>query len=151
MDELTQLIKKNIKLRYSSTRRFSEELGIPQTTIVSAIKNGVSGTAFTTVCKMCKALDIKFINGVYPVVVSDNTKNLIEKISKLDEKGLHTVTTVLEMETIRCQTEAEAIAIAERNAKLEASKNNPIISIDQIPTHSEVSSLIQAINEDDLL
>ena len=58
MDELTQLIKKNIKIKYSSTRRFAEELGIPQTTIVSAIKNGISGTAFTTVCKMCKALDI---------------------------------------------------------------------------------------------
>lgn len=151
MDELTQLIKKNIKLRYSSTRRFSEELGIPQTTIVSSIKNGVGGTAFTTVCKMCKALDIKFINGVYPVVVTDTTKNLIEKISKLDEKGLHTVATVLEMESIRCQTEAAAIALAERNAKLEASKNNPIISIDQIPNHSEVGSLLKALDEDDIL
>lgn len=151
MDELTQLIKKNIKSKYSSTRRFSEELGIPQTTIVSAIKNGVSGTAFSTVCKMCKALDIKFINGIYPVVVADTTKNLILKISKLDEKGLHTVTTVLEMEYIRCQAEAEAIAIAERNARLEASKNNPIISIDKIATPSEVSSLLKALDENDLV
>lgn len=146
MDELTQLIKRNIKLKYSSTRRFSEELGIPQTTIVSAIKNGVSGTAFTTVCKMCKALDIKFINGVYPVVVSDATKDLIEKISKLDEKGLHTVTTVLEMETIRCRTEAEAIAIAEQQAKIEASKKNPIISVDKIPSPNDVSDLFKAID-----
>ena len=51
MDELTLLIKKNIKAKYSSTRRFSEKLQIPQTTIVSAMKNGVSGTAFATVCK----------------------------------------------------------------------------------------------------
>ncbi len=149
MDELTQLIKKNIKYKYSSTRRFSEELGIPQTTIVSAIKNGVSGTAFTTVCKMCKALDIKLVNGIYPVVVTDTTKNLIEKMSKLDEKGIHTVTTVLEMEYIRCQTEAEAIAIAEKNAKLEAAKNNPIISADQIPSKAEVGDLFKAINESD--
>ena len=41
MDEFTQLIKKNIKSKYSSTKRFADELGIPQTTIVSAIKNGV--------------------------------------------------------------------------------------------------------------
>lgn len=149
MDELTQLIKKNIKYKYSSTRRFSEELGIPQTTIVSAIKNGVSGTAFTTVCKMCKALDIKLVNGIYPVVVTDTTKNLIEKMSRLDEKGIHTVTTVLEMEYIRCQTEAEAIAIAEKNAKLEAAKNNPIISADQIPSKAEVGDLFKAINESD--
>lgn len=149
MDELTQLIKKNIKYKYSSTRRFSEELGIPQTTIVSAIKNGVSGTAFTTVCKMCKALDIKLVNGIYPVVVTDTTKNLIEKMSKLDEKGIHTVTTVLEMEYVRCQTEAEAIAIAEKNAKLEAAKNNPIIGSDQIPSKAEVNDLFKAINESD--
>ncbi|MCD7775087.1 MAG: hypothetical protein LUH40_05870 [Clostridiales bacterium] len=147
MDELTQLIKKNIKYKYSSTRRFSEELGIPQTTIVSAIKNGVSGTAFTTVCKMCKALDIKLMNGIYPVVVTDTTTNLIEKLSKLDEKGIHTVSTVLEMEYVRCQTEAEAMAIAEKNAKLEAAKHNPIISLDQIPSKAEVGDLAKALTE----
>lgn len=147
MDELTQLIKKNIKYKYSSTRRFSEELGIPQTTIVSAIKNGVSGTAFTTVCKMCNALDIKLVNGIYPVVVSDTTRNLIERLSKLDEKGIHTVTTVLEMEYIRCQTEAEAVAIAEKNARIEAAKNNPIISADQIPSKSAVSDLLKALGD----
>ncbi|MCD7828343.1 MAG: hypothetical protein LUG85_07420 [Clostridiales bacterium] len=147
MDELTQLIKKNIKYKYSSTRRFSEELGIPQTTIVSAIKNGVSGTAFTTVCKMCKALDIKLMNGIYPVVVTDTTTNLIEKLSKLDEKGIHTVSTVLEMEYVRCQTEAEAMAIAEKNAKLEAAKHNPFISLDQIPSKAEVGDLAKALTE----
>lgn len=147
MDELTQLIKKNIKLKYSSTRRFSEELGIPQTTIVSAIKNGVGGTAFTTVCKMCKALDIKLVDGIYPVVVSDSTRSILEKLSKLDDKGIHTVTTVLEMEYIRCKAESEAIAIAEKNAKLEAAKNNPIISADDIPTKSEVSDFFKSIED----
>ena len=147
MDELTLLIKKNIKSKFSSTRRFSEELGIPQTTIVSAIKNGVSGTAFTTVCKMCNALDIKLFNGIYPVVVSDTTRNLIERLSKLDEKGIHTVTTVLEMEYIRCKTEAEAVAAAEKNAKLEAAKNNPIINADQIPSKSEVADMLKAISD----
>lgn len=148
MDELTQLIKRNIKEKYSSTRRFSEELGIAQTTIVSAIKNGVSGTAFTTVCKMCQALDIRLVNGIYPVVVTDKTKNLIQKMSKLDEKGIHTVTTVLEMEYIRCKTEAEAIAAAQKNAKLEAAKNNPIISVDEIPSKADIEDLLQAIDDD---
>lgn len=147
MDELTQLIKKNIKLKFSSTRRFSEELGIPQTTIVSAIKNGVSGTAFATVCKMCNALDIRLINGIYPVVVSDTTKNLIERLSKLDEKGIHTVSTVLEMEYIRCRAEAEAIAIAEKNARIEVAKNNPVISSAQIPSKTEVSDILKAISD----
>ncbi len=147
MDELTQLIKKYIKYKYSSTRRFSEELGIPQTTIVSAIKNGVSGTAFTTVCKMCKALDIKLMNGIYPVVVTDTTTELIEKLSKLDDKGIHTVSTVLEMEYVRCQTEAEAMVVAEQNARIEAAKRNPIISSDDVPTKAEVGDLLNAIKE----
>ncbi len=147
MDELTQLIKKNIKLKYSSTRRFSEELGIPQTTIVSAIKNGIGGTAFTTVCKMCKALDIKLVDGIYPVVVSDSTRTILEKLSKLDDKGIHTVTTVLEMEYIRCKSESEAIAIAEKNAKIEAAKNNPIISADNIPTKNEISDFFKSIED----
>ena len=148
MDELTQLIKKNIKLKYSSTRRFSEELGIPQTTIVSAIKNGISGTSFTTVCKMCKALDIRLVNGIYPVVVTDTTTNLLKKISKLDEKGIHTVTTVTEMEYLRCQAEAETVAIAEMNAKPEGGRANPVISADQIPTKSDLSDLYIAITDD---
>lgn len=150
MDELTLLIKKNIKSKYSSTRKFSEELGIPQTTIVSAIKNGVGGTAFTTVCRMCKALGIKIVNGIYPVAVTDTTKNLIEKLSKLDEKGIHTVATVLEMEYNRCRVEADLIAVAESSAKSD-SITSPIITAEQIPTKAAVNDLLKALNDDEPL
>lgn len=148
MDDFTQLIKKNIKLKYSSTKKFAEELGIPHTTIVSSIKSGVGGTAFTTVCKMCKALGIKIVNGIYPVSVNDNTRRLIEKLSKLDEKGIHTVTTVIEMEYIRCCIEADAIAVAE-NKESNASIS-PVITPDQVPTKSEVNDLLKALNDDEL-
>ncbi len=148
MDELTQLIKKSIKQKYSSTRRFSEELGIPQTTIVSSIKNGINGTAFATVCKMCKALDIKLINGVYPVVVTEKTTNLIKKLTKLDDKGIHTVTTVLEMEYLRCEAETQAVAAAEKSAKIEAEKSNPVIRNEDIPSKNDISDLYTAISED---
>lgn len=147
MDELTQLIKKNIKLKFASTRRFSEELGIPQTTIVSAIKNGISGTAFSTVCRMCKALDIKLMDGIYPVVVSDTTKNLIERLSKLDDKGIHTVTTVLEMEYIRCKAEAEAIAIAEKNARIETAIKTSVLNFDDMPSKADVNNLLKALED----
>lgn len=102
MDELTSLIKKCSKKKYNSTRVFSEVLGIPQTTIVSALKKGVSGTAFTTVVKMCNSLDIKLINGVYPAVIDQNAINLIRKISHLDEKGIYTVAAVVDAEYKRC-------------------------------------------------
>lgn len=149
MDELTLLIKKNIKSKYSSTRKFAEELGIPQTTIVSAVKNGVGGTAFTTVCKMCKALGIKILNGIYPVAVTDTTRQLIEKLSKLDEKGIHTVATVLEMEYVRCRIEADVIAVAENGEKRDTAIN-PIITPEQVPTKSDVNDLLKALNDDDL-
>ncbi|MBR3867679.1 MAG: hypothetical protein IKM66_00040 [Clostridia bacterium] len=148
MDELTLLIKKNIKSKYSSTRKFAEELGIPQTTIVSAVKNGVGGTAFTTVCKMCKALGIRIVNGIYPVAVTDTTRQLIEKLSKLDEKGIHTVTTVLEMEYVRCRIEADAIAVAENNEKGDTA-TNPIITPEQVPTKSAINNLLKALNDED--
>lgn len=149
MDELTELIKKGIKDKYSSTRKFSEELGIPQTTIVSALKNGVGGTSFTTVCKMCSALDIKIMDGVYPVEVSDSTKKIIEKISKLDEKGLHTVSTVLEVEYLRCQYEAENINFAENNAITENQLSYPIIENSKLPTKSAINNLLKALNDDE--
>ena len=151
MDELTQLISKGIKDKYSSTRKFAEELGIPQTTIVSAIKNGVGGTSFTTVCKICAALDIKIMDGVYPVEVSDSTKKIIEKLSKLDEKGLHTVFTVLEMEYLRCQYEAENISFAEKNSRNENILSYPIIENSQLPAKSAIDNLLKALNDDDTL
>lgn len=150
MDELTLLIKKNIKSKYSSTRKFAEELGIPQTTIVSAVKNGVGGTAFTTVCKMCSALGIKIVNGIYPVAVTDTTRQLIEKLSKLDEKGIHTVATVLEVEYVRCLIEADAISVAE-NGENRNTETNPIITPEQVPTKSDVNDLLKALNDEDLL
>lgn len=148
MDELTQLIKKNIKSKYSSTRKFADELGIPQTTIVSAIKNGVGGTAFTTVCKMCKALGIKFFNGIFPVAVTDTTRQLIEKLSKLDEKGIHTAATVIEMEYIRCCIEADVVSVAENNEKRD-NATKPIIAAEQIPTKSEINDLLKALNDEE--
>ena len=87
------------------------------------------------------------MNGIYPVVVSDSTKMLIEKLSKLDDKGIHTVATVLEMEHMRCQAEAEAVALAEKNAKIEAAKINPLINNDQLPSKSDVTDLLKALND----
>ena len=149
MDELTEIIKKNIKDKFSSTRQFAEKIGIPQTTIVSALKNGVSGTSFTTVCKICSELDIKFMDGMYPVEVTDSTKKIVEKLSKLDEKGIHTVSTVLEMEYLRCQYEAENIAFAESTSRREHQLSYPVIENSQIPTKSSSNNLLKALNDDE--
>lgn len=143
MDELSMLIKKSIKSKYGSTRAFSEELGIPQTTIVSSIKNGVGGTSFSTVCKMCNALDIKLINGIYPARVTEGAKDLIIKMANLDEKGLHTVATILEMEYTRCKNEEAAVNKAVETARREIELKNNSTDDDSLSTE-DVKSLLKS-------
>lgn len=149
MDELTSLIKKTIKQKYSSTRRFALDVNIPQTTIVSALNNGVNGTSFETVQKICNSLNIKFAGGVYPLELSENAVRLLEKISKLDEKGLHTVATVTHMEYLRCLAEAEKISLAETSSKNEIESITSLIEADEIPTKSEISDILKAFNDEE--
>ena len=105
MDNLTQIIAKEIKKQYKSVRRFALSLGIPQTTVASTLKNGISGTGYATVVKMCEALDIKLVNYNSPVVADDKMIKMLEMMNNLDEKGLHTVETILYVEYKRCQNE----------------------------------------------
>lgn len=101
MDKLTELISSEIKKQYRSVRSFAMSINIPQTTIVSALKNGVSGTAYVTVVKMCEALNIKLINFEANIKLDEDSIDVLEKYNRLDKMGQHTVKTVLEMETNR--------------------------------------------------
>ena len=103
MDELTRLIKQEIKKKYKSVRQFSFAIGVAQTTVVSALKNGVSGTAFSTVMKMCKALDIQVFEYETPLVINDDVISMVRKYNSLDKLATHTVRTVLDVEYQRCQ------------------------------------------------
>ncbi|MDP4118658.1 MAG: hypothetical protein Q8873_05650 [Bacillota bacterium] len=102
MDNLTEIISREIKKQYRSVRRFAMSLGIPQTTVASTLKNGISGTAYATVIKMCEALDIKLVNYDTPLLVNEKTEKMLEMINTLDEAGLHTVETVIYVEHKRC-------------------------------------------------
>lgn len=102
MDELTNLIKSEIKRQHKSVRQFSAKVGIPQSTIISALRKGVSGTAFDTVIKICSALNIRLSvnNGVF---MDKEKSELLTAFSELDEIGKHTVKTVCNVETLRCR------------------------------------------------
>ena len=147
MDNLTQLIKQKIKEKYPSTKKFADEIGVPMTTVVSALKNGVYNTSYITVSKMCKALDIRILNGIHPFVESDAIRNVFEKLTSLDEKGIHTVTTVLEMEYLRCIAEAENIATAESFAK----QNITYQQLNQAekPTKPELADILKALDDNE--
>ena len=62
MQNLTELIASEIKKQYRSVRQFSIHMGIPQTTLFSLLKNGIGGTAYETVVKICEELGIGLIN-----------------------------------------------------------------------------------------
>ncbi len=110
MDNLTELIISEIKKQYKSVRQFSIRIGVPQTTVVSALKKGVNGTAYETVLKMCQALDIKAVNYDSHILINQDVEQLIRKFNMLDEKGAHTVLTVLQMECDRCQSERNSVS-----------------------------------------
>ncbi len=120
MGDLTALIKAEIKRQYKSIRRFSAEIDVPQSTIISAMRKGVSGTAFETVLKMCNALDIKL--SVNSSVFMDREKSeLLSAFSQLDEIGKHTVKTVCNVETLRCKNIPLMTIV---NAALEKKQNS---------------------------
>lgn len=58
MDNFTELIKAKIYENYKSVRDFSLAVGVPQTTILSALKNGMGNTSFSTVTAICNQLNI---------------------------------------------------------------------------------------------
>lgn len=53
-----EILKKAILSHYRSVRRFSTELGIPYSTLVTALERGIEGMAYGTVIRMCQQLKL---------------------------------------------------------------------------------------------
>lgn len=119
MENLTQLISSEIKKQYKSVRRFAMHMNIPQTTLFSVLKNGISGTAFDTVVKICKELNINLINYDSAVMIDDEVLDLIKKYNFLDEFGTHTVKAIVNAEYERCTKQpslSRKSAVSPKNA-----------------------------------
>ncbi|MBQ4526936.1 MAG: helix-turn-helix transcriptional regulator [Clostridia bacterium] len=112
MNELASVIEQQIKKQYKSIRQFSLVSGIPQTTIVSAIKNGVCGTAYETVIKICELLHIELVNYNTHLVMTNDVINMVNMFNSLDEKGEHAVMAFMAMEFNRCNGSLDYIAKA---------------------------------------
>lgn len=107
MDALTSIISYEIKRQYKSVRKFAQAVDIPQTTISSTLKNGVNGTAYGTVVKICEKLNIELVDYKFPVHADSTALNLLSAYNRLDDKGRHTVNAVLKTEYNRCKTGIE--------------------------------------------
>ena len=57
-----EILKKEILRQYRSVRQFAMEMGIPYSTLVTAIECGIEVMAYVTVIKMCDKL---ILNPVY--------------------------------------------------------------------------------------
>ena len=102
MDILTMAIKNEIKAQYRSVRKFSIAVGIPQSTIVSALHNGIGGTSYDTVLKICRKLSINLYEYSPLYNTSHKGMSLISAYSQLDEKGRYVVDAILDVELERC-------------------------------------------------
>ena len=102
VDSITKLIKTEIKRQYKSVRKFSEESGIPYSTLSNALSKGIGGTSYDTVIRICKLLNLKQAYDADLTIFNDQFYEICAMLAALDERGVHTVTPILSVEYSRC-------------------------------------------------
>ena len=123
MDELTKLIKTEIKKQFRSVRQFSMYIGVPQSTIVTALQKGIGGTSFETIMHICDVLDIKPVAGENPIFMDGEKRELLERYTRLDAEGKKAVRALTAIELLRV---SDAEAYAELGKKLDEAEAAPI-------------------------
>ena len=97
MDNLTKLVRDEISRQYRSVRQFAFSVDIPLSTINSALHNGVGGSSFDTVMRICKILGIKAMSDDAALYLTDDTERLLTQYAKLDDYGRHTISSVMQV------------------------------------------------------
>ena len=143
MDSITELIKNEIKRQYKSVRKFSEESGIPYSTLSNALSKGVGGTSYDTVMKICQILDIKQTCDRDIVLFNEQFHDIYTMLTNLDEQGVHTVCTVLNVEYNRCNGKESSGVTKGFNGIGYASKESETVSPEKI------KELIKKVREND--
>ena len=123
MDAITELIKSEVKKQYKSVRQFSEKSGIPYSTLSNAFSKGIGGTSYDTVLKICKMLNLKQVYDADLTIFNDKFFEVCSMLSELDERGVHTVKTVLTVEYNRCKSDKEEPVIKAHNGLSFAGKS----------------------------
>ena len=123
MDAITELIKSEVKKQYKSVRQFSEKSGIPYSTLSNAFSKGIGGTSYDTVLKICKMLNLQQVYDADLTIFNDKFFEVCSMLSELDERGVHTVKTVLTVEYNRCKSDKEEPVVKAHNGLSFAGKS----------------------------
>lgn len=115
MDSITKLIKSEIKRQYKSVRQFSEKSGIPYSTLSNALSKGIGGTSYDTVIKICQLLNLKQAYDADLTIFNDQFYEICAMLAALDERGVHTVKTILSVEYSRCTNGSSAPVVKAYN------------------------------------
>ena len=86
MHNLTTIVREEIARQYRSVRQFAFAVGVPLSTINSALHNGVGGSSFDTVMKICNALNIRLsdlLNDIESPNESKGREDIKEEIRDL--------------------------------------------------------------------
>ena len=97
MDNLTRIIREEIGKQYKSVRQFAFAVGVPLSTVNSALHNGVGGSSFDTVLRLCKVLGIKALGDDAAFYLTDDTEKLLTQYARLDDYGRHTISAVMQV------------------------------------------------------
>lgn len=122
MDSITKLIKSEIKRQYKSVRKFSEISGIPYSTLSNALAKGIGGTSYDTVTKICKLLNLKQAYDADLTIFNEQFHEICSMLAALDERGVHTVKTILSVEYNRCTNETSSPSVKAYNGLSVAGK-----------------------------
>lgn len=102
MDNLTDLIKKEIKRQYGGVKAFAAQTGIPYGTINTSLYKGVGGSSFDFVMKICRLLGIRQVFNDEISQINGEYYSLVSKMEKLDARGIATVKAIIGVELDRC-------------------------------------------------
>ena len=108
MDNITRLIRTEIKKQYKSVRKFSEKSGIPYSTLSNALSKGIGGTSYDTVIKICNLLNLKQAYDADLTVFNEHCYEICTMLAALDEQAVHTLKTILNVEYERCTKSKKA-------------------------------------------
>lgn len=136
--DVEEILKELINKTGMSVKAFSAKAGLPYSTLRSMLERNIGNASVNNVIKVCQELGIS-VEELQEMSKSNIIKtnssnannsfstkenNLISKYRQLDEKGKHTINTVLDMEYNRCLNEKSHLIPVAAHDKENVDKNS---------------------------